>query len=139
MAGLSIKIQKTECTECINSGRQRVNNKILDWNIIRGLALLKLFFSMFSSCQDYKKWTQLFIIFFYYFHFLFNLFSYFLFIELRDRVDWSQITRYRGKGQKVPEQSDIIQHGYHMLTSYFTHGYLGQGAQQLAQTICTSI
>ena len=41
--------------------------------------------------------------------------------------------------QKVLEQSDIIQHGQHMLASCYTYGHLGQGAQQLAQTMGNSI
>ena len=41
--------------------------------------------------------------------------------------------------QKVLEQSDIIQHGQHMLASCYTHGCLGQGAQQLAWTMGNSI
>ena len=41
--------------------------------------------------------------------------------------------------QKVLEQSDIIQHGQHMLASCYTHGYLGQDTQQLAWTMGDSI
>ena len=41
--------------------------------------------------------------------------------------------------QKILEQSDIIQHGQHMLASCHTHGHLGQGAQQLARTMGNSI
>ena len=49
------------------------------------------------------------------------------------------ITRLRRMKQKVLEQSDVMQHGQHMLASCYTHGYLGQGAQQLAQTMGNSI
>ena len=49
------------------------------------------------------------------------------------------ITGYKKRKQKVLEQSDIIQHGQHMLASCYTHGHLGQGAQQLARTMGTSI
>ena len=41
--------------------------------------------------------------------------------------------------QKVLEQSDVIQHGQHMLASCYTHGHLGQGAQQLVRTMSNSI
>ena len=50
-------------------------------------------------------------IFFLIFYFIFYLFSIFLFIELRVRVgvmishnEWSQIMRYKKKGQKVLEE-----------------------------------
>ena len=41
--------------------------------------------------------------------------------------------------QKVLEQSDIIQYGQHLLASCYTYGHLGQGAQQLVQTMGNSI
>ena len=41
--------------------------------------------------------------------------------------------------QKVLEQSDVMQHGQYMLVSCYTHGHLGQGAQQLARTMGDSI
>ena len=56
-----------------------------------------------------------------------------------DGVVTTLIMELKRREQKVLEQSDIIQHGYHMLASCFTHGHLGQGAQQLAWTICRSI
>ena len=49
------------------------------------------------------------------------------------------ITGYGRRKQKVLEQSDVIQHGQNMLASYYTHGHLGQGAQQLARTMSNSI
>ena len=45
------------------------------------------------------------------------------------------ITRLGRRKQKRLEQSDVIQHGQHMLASCHTHGTLGQGAQQLARTM----
>jgi len=35
------------------------------------------------------------------------------------------ITELKRKKSKVLEQSDVIQHRHHMLTSCFTHGHLG--------------
>ena len=56
-----------------------------------------------------------------------------------DGVVTTLITGLERKKQKVLEQSDVIQHGHYMLTLCFTHDYLGQDAQQLVQTIYTSI
>ena len=56
-----------------------------------------------------------------------------------DGVVTRLITRLGRRKQKVLEQSDVIQHGQHMLASCNTHGTLGQGAQQLARTMSTSI
>ena len=49
------------------------------------------------------------------------------------------ITGLRRMKQKELEQSDVMQHGYHMLASCITHGHLGQDAQQLARTMKSSI
>ena len=49
------------------------------------------------------------------------------------------ITGLKRMKQKKLEQSDVIQHGHHMLASCITHGHLGQGAQQLARTMGISI
>ena len=49
------------------------------------------------------------------------------------------ITGLERMKQKVLEQSNVIQHGQHMLASCYTHGCLGQGAQQLARTMGISI
>ena len=56
-----------------------------------------------------------------------------------DGVVTRLIMRSGKRRQKVLEQSDIIQHGQHMLASCNTHGTLGQSAQQLAQTMSNSI
>ena len=111
--------------------------------------------SLWSSpkCQDCKQQTlfyfYLFILF--YFSFLFLLIFYFqnnlgqgLSVTLShqsqiDGIVTRLITGYRRRKQRVLEQSDIIQHGHHMLASCYTHGHLGQGAQQLAQTMGISI
>jgi len=56
--------------------------------------------------------------------FLFLLFYFllcFLFLELRVRVRL-QDTENKVEGSRT---NDIIQHGYHMLTSCFTYGHLG--------------
>ena len=93
----------------------------------------------------------------FYFHFLFYFYFSFLFFfyfqnnlgqrlsvmlshqSQLDGVVTGLITGYKRKKQKVLEQSDVIQHGQHMLASCYTHGHLGQDAQQLAQTMGTSI
>ena len=56
-----------------------------------------------------------------------------------DSIVTRLITGLGKRKQKVLEQSDVIQHGQHMLTSCYTHGHLGQGAQQLARTMGSSI
>ena len=56
-----------------------------------------------------------------------------------DGVVTRLITGLRRMKQKELEQSDVIQHGHHMLASCITHGHLGQGAQQLARTMRISI
>ena len=68
---------------------------------------------------------------------IFNLFSIFRTLELglevightvtsvtSDGVVTTLITRLKKRKQKVLEQSDIIQHEYHMLASCLTHGHL---------------
>ena len=61
---------------------------------------------------------------FYYFHFLFNLILYFLFIELRVRVD-DHRSQDIGKGVEGPRRGNIIQYVHHILALYLTHGHLG--------------
>ena len=56
-----------------------------------------------------------------------------------DGVVTRLIMGYKRRKQKVLEQSDVIQHGQHMLASCYTHGHLEQGTQQLAQTMGNSI
>ena len=92
---------------------------------------------------------SLFILF--YFYFIFLLIFYFqnnlgqgLSVTLSHQSQINgEVTRLiTGLGrmkQKVLEQSDIIQYGQHMLASCYTHGHLGQGAQQLAWTMSNSI
>ena len=102
--------------------------------------------------QDHKKWTQFLFIFFLIFFDLFSIFSIFKTLGIglevishavtsvtSDGVTTILIIGLKRKKQKVVEQSDIIQHGHHMLTSCLIHGHLGQSAQYLAQTICRSI
>ena len=92
-----VHIQKRKIYE----KKHRDQIKYLDLSVICGYGLLMILTSTYALCfllcQDHKKWTWLFIIFLSYFHFLFNLFSYFLFIELRVRIDQAQITRHREK------------------------------------------
>ena len=62
--------------------------------------------------------------FIFHFHFHFILFSYFLiflFLEHRVRVR-SRDAENEVKGSRT---NNVIQHGYHMLTSCTTHGCLG--------------
>ena len=59
--------------------------------------------------------------FIFHFLFLFILFFIFLFLEHRVRVR-SQDTENKVEGSRT---NDVIQHGYHMLTSCSTHGHLG--------------
>ena len=89
----------------------------------------------------------------FYLIFLFLLFSIFYFqnnsgqglsvtLSYQSQIDGIVTRLIMGLGrmkQKVLEQSDVIQHGQHMLASCYTHGHLGQGAQQLAQTMSSSI
>ena len=42
-----------------------------------------------------------------------------------DGVVTTLITRFKRRKLKVLEQSNVIQHGYHMLASYLTHSHLG--------------
>ena len=56
-----------------------------------------------------------------------------------DGVVTRLIMGHKRRKQKVLEQSDVIQYGQYMLASCYTHGHLGQGAQQLARTMGTSI
>ena len=89
------------------------------------------------------------------FHFILFFFSFFFFYfqnnlgqglsvtlshqSQLDGVVTRLITGYKRRKQKVLEQSDVIQHGPHMLASCYTHGCLGQGAQQLARAMGNSI
>ena len=105
-------------------------------------------------CQDRQKWTLFIFIFsllFFFFFFSFILYFYFqnnsgqgLSVTLShqsqlDGVVTRLITGLKRRTQKELEQSDVIQHGHHMLASCITHGHLGQGAQQLARTMGISI
>ena len=85
------------------------------------------------------------------FHFIFLFFFYFqnnsgqslsVMLSHQSQIDGIVTRLIMGLGrmkQKILEQSDVIQHGQHMLASCYTHGYLGQGVQQLAQTMGNSI
>jgi len=42
-----------------------------------------------------------------------------------DGVVTTLITGLKRREEKILEQSDVIQHGHHMLASCFTHGNLG--------------
>ena len=63
--------------------------------------------------------VSFYFIFHFHFHFIYFLIS--LFLEHRVRV------RSRDAENEVKESrtNDVIQHRYHMLTSYTTHGCLG--------------
>jgi len=68
-----------------------------------------------------QKVDLVFIIFFYYFHFLFDLILYFIFIELKVRVDGHRSWDIGKRGRR----GNVIQHVYYILASCLTHGYLG--------------
>ena len=78
---------------------------------------LKSIYCLLSSSQTVNL---VFLHFTFYFHFHFVLFSYF-FLEHGVRVE-SQDTENKVEGSRT---NDVIQHGYHMLASCTTHGYLG--------------
>ena len=89
-----------------------------------------------------------FILLYFYFYFLFFYFQNNLgqglsvTLSHQSQIDGIVTRLIIGLGrmkQKVLEQSDVIQHGQHMLASCYTHGHLGQGAQQLAWTMGNSI
>ena len=103
-----------------------------------------------------KQWTSIYFILFYLFIFIsFSIILYFsifrtLGLGLKvtghtvtsvtfDGVVTTVIIELERKKQKVLEQSNIIQHGHHILISCFIYGHLGQDIQYLAQTICRSI
>ena len=128
---------------------QKVSVDIQKENIIENLKSRSLSYVMSRSLT-----IDLIFIFISYFIFIFLFFSFFFYFQNNsgqglsvtpshqsqsDGIVTRLITGYKRRKQKVLEQSDVIQHGQHMLASCYTHGYLGQGAQQLAWTMGTSI
>ena len=109
-------------------------------------------YSVISKTQLSRSLTVNFILFslFTLFYFSFSFSFYFsifrtnsgqglsVMLSHQSQID-GVITRLRRMEQKVLEQSDVIQHGQHMLALCYTHGHLGQGAQQLARTMGNSI
>ena len=111
----------------------------------------------FSCNPHYQIVSRSLTVDFIFFSFLFSLYFYFYFyfyfqnssgqglsvtLSHQSQIDGivtRLITRLGRMKQKVLERSDIIQHEQHMLASCYTHGYLGQGAQQLARTMGNSI
>ena len=105
-------------------------------------------------CQDCRRWTLFIFIFSFIFSFFCFSFAFIFYFQNNsgqglsvtlshqsqlDGVVTRLIMGLRRMKQKKLEQSDVIQHGHHMLASYITHGHLGQGAQQLARTMEISI
>ena len=92
------------------------------------------------------------LLYFSFFFFFFLFFSFLFLVQLGlglsvmlshqsqiDGVVTRLIMGLRRMEQKILKPSDVIQHGQHMLAPCYTHGHLGQGAQQLAQTMGNSI
>ena len=114
----------------------------------------------FIVCAFIRHWSSVKIVngglyFILFFHFILLYFSFVFFyfqnnsgqglsvtLSHQSQIDGvvtRLIMRLGRRKQKILEQSDIIQHGQHMLASCYTHGHLGQGAQQLARTMGNSI